>query len=52
LSDQRVKFTFPDGKSQDFDFKCGQAIWLDPISHAAENIGTQDVTAVVVELKK
>jgi quercetin dioxygenase-like cupin family protein len=52
LSDQRVKFTFPDGKSQDFDFKRGQAIWLDPISHAAENTGTQDVTAVVVELKK
>jgi quercetin dioxygenase-like cupin family protein len=52
LSDQRVKFTFPNGKSEDVNLKRGQAIWLDPISHTAENTGTEDADGVVVELKK
>jgi quercetin dioxygenase-like cupin family protein len=52
LNDQRLKFTFPNGKSEMIDFKWGQAVWLDGISHAVENIGTEDVSSVVVELKK
>jgi hypothetical protein len=27
-------------------------VWLDGISHAVENTGTEDVRSVVVELKK
>jgi quercetin dioxygenase-like cupin family protein len=52
LNDQRLKFTFPNGKSEDADLKRGQTVWLDGISHAVENIGTEDVSSVVVELKK
>src|SRR5215210_5336331 len=52
LNDQRLKFTFPNGKSEDADLKRGQAVWLDGISHAVENVGTEDVSSVVVELKK
>jgi beta-alanine degradation protein BauB len=52
LNDQRLKFTFPNGKSEDADLKRGQAVWLDGISHAVENTGTEDVNAVVVEVKK
>jgi beta-alanine degradation protein BauB len=52
LNDQRLKFTFPNGKSEDVDLKRGQAIWLDALSHSVENTGTEDVNAVVVELKK
>jgi beta-alanine degradation protein BauB len=52
LNDQRLKFTFPNGKSEDVDLKRGQAVWLDELSHAVENTGTEDVNAVVVELKK
>jgi quercetin dioxygenase-like cupin family protein len=52
LNDQRLKFTFPNGKSEDADLKRGQAVWLDALSHAVENIGTEDVSSVVVELKK
>ena len=33
LNDQRLKFTFPNGKSEDTDLKRGQAVWLDGISH-------------------
>ena len=52
LNDQRLKFTFPNGKSEDADLKRGQAVWLDGLSHAVENIGTEDVSSVIVELKK
>jgi beta-alanine degradation protein BauB len=52
LNDQRLKFTFPNGKSEDTDLKRGQTVWLDGISHAVENIGKEDVSSVVVELKK
>ena len=52
LNDQRLKFTFPNGKSENADLKRGQAVWLDGISHAVENIGTEDVSSVVVELKR
>jgi hypothetical protein len=52
LNDQRLKFTFPNGKSEDTDLKRGQAVWLDGLSHAVENTGNEDVSSVVVELKK
>ena len=51
MNDQRLRFTFPNGKSEDADLKRGQAIWLDGISHTVENIGTEDVGGVIVELK-
>jgi beta-alanine degradation protein BauB len=52
LNDQRLKFTFPNGKIEDADLKRGQTVWLDGLSHAVENIGTEEVSSVVVELKK
>ena len=52
MNDQRLRFTFPNGKSEDTDLKRGQAVWLDGLSHAVENVGNEDVNSVVVELKK
>ena len=52
LNDQRLRFTFPNGKSENTDLRRGQAVWLDGISHAVENVGNEDVSSVVVELKK
>jgi quercetin dioxygenase-like cupin family protein len=52
LNDQRLKFTFPNGKSDVVDLKRGQAVWLDPVSHSVENTGTEDVAGVLIELKK
>ena len=52
LNDQRLRFTFPNGKTEDVNLKRGQTVWLDGISHAVENSGTEDVSSVVVELKK
>ena len=52
INDQRLKFTFPNGKSENADLKRGQTVWLDGLSHAVENIGSEEVSSVVVELKK
>jgi quercetin dioxygenase-like cupin family protein len=51
LNDQRLRFTFPNGKTEDVDLKRGQTVWLDGISHGVENTGTEDVSSVIVELK-
>ncbi len=52
MNDAKLRLTFPDGKSGDFDLKAGQTIWLEAGSHATENIGTSDGHNLVVELKK
>ena len=52
INEQRLRFTFPNGKSEDADLKRGQAVWLDGISHVVENVGNEDVRSLVVELKK
>ncbi|HEU4822932.1 MAG TPA: hypothetical protein VFS97_05860 [Nitrososphaeraceae archaeon] len=52
LNDQRLRFTFPNGKTENAELKRGQAVWLDGLSHAVENVGNEDVSSVVVELKK
>jgi quercetin dioxygenase-like cupin family protein len=52
LTGSQAKFTFPDGKSENADLKHGQAMWFDAVSHSVENTGTEDLTAVLIELKK
>ena len=52
LNDQGLRFTFPNGKSEETDVKRGQAVWLDGISHSVENVRNEDASSVVVELKK
>jgi hypothetical protein len=52
LNDQRLKFTFPNGKTEKADLERDQAVWLDGLSHAVQNVGTEEVSSVVVELKK
>ena len=52
LNDQRLKFIFPNGKTEKADLERGKPVWLDALSHAVQNVGTEDVSSVVVELKK
>src|ERR671933_458069 len=52
LNDQQLRFTFPNGKTEQTDVKRGQAVWLDGITHAVENVRNEDASSMVVELKK
>ena len=51
LSDAKGKFTFPDGKTEDFNVKAGDAIWNESKTHLPENTGDKAFDVVVVELK-
>jgi hypothetical protein len=51
LTDGKLKITLPDGKVIERSPKAGTAGWSDPVTHAAENIGTTDFQQVQIELK-
>jgi len=51
LTDVQGKFTFPDGKSQDFNGKAGDVISDTAKVHLPENTGDKAFDVVVVELK-
>jgi len=50
-ADGRVKFTFPDGKTEERDMKAGQAIYTPAIRHLPENLTDNDMEVVLVEMK-
>jgi quercetin dioxygenase-like cupin family protein len=47
----RVKFTFPDGKSEERDIVAGSTLWTPAITHLPENVGSNEFEVVLVELK-
>ncbi len=51
LSDFKIKFTYPDGKTEEREGKAGAARWNEAVTHASENVGTAEFHLVQVELK-
>ncbi len=51
LTDHHVKFTYPDGKSEEVTAKTGQARWTPSGPHLPENIGDKPFELILVELK-
>ena len=51
LSSGSGRFTFPDGKTQDFTFKSGDTLYNAATTHLPENTGDQAFDLVVIELK-
>jgi quercetin dioxygenase-like cupin family protein len=47
----RVKFTFPDGKTEERDIVAGTTLWTPAITHQPENIGDAPFEVILVELK-
>jgi quercetin dioxygenase-like cupin family protein len=48
----KLRISTPDGKTTEVEFKTGDTIWREPVTHAAENIGKTRFHAIIVELKK
>jgi quercetin dioxygenase-like cupin family protein len=51
LTDAKVKFTFPDGKTQDASGTAGMARFVPASVHNPENVGDKAVDGILVELK-
>lgn len=51
LTDGKVKFTTPDGKSQEAAAKAGEVQWEVGGLHLPENVGTKPFELILVELK-
>ncbi|MCI0337844.1 MAG: cupin domain-containing protein [Acidobacteria bacterium] len=51
LTDGRIKFSFPDGKTQEAQVKAGQVLLDNPVKHAGENLSDKPAEVMVVELK-
>jgi quercetin dioxygenase-like cupin family protein len=51
LADTRGKFTFPDGKTEEFTTKAGQTMFVPAGEHLPENLSDQSLEVVLVELK-
>jgi len=47
----RTRVTTSDGKIALVELKAGDTIWREPVTHAAENIGTTQIHSLIVELK-
>ena len=52
FKDAKFKLSFPDGKSDEFELKAGQALWIEAGSHETENIGHTQGHNLVTEIKK
>ncbi|MBI3680541.1 MAG: hypothetical protein HY235_09110 [Acidobacteria bacterium] len=52
VSGGHVKFTLPDGTSQDNNSKAHDATWADAGKHLPENVGDKPTEVIVIELKR
>jgi hypothetical protein len=46
-----VRFTYPDGTSEEQSAEIGVAVWADSEEHLPENVGEGPIEVVLVELK-
>ena len=51
LTDGKVKFTFPDGKTEEREMKAGQVALTPATKHLPENMTDRDMEVLVIEFK-
>lgn len=51
LTDGRVKFTYPDGETEEVGWKAGETWWLPAAKHRPENITDKAFELIQVEMK-
>jgi hypothetical protein len=53
LTDAHFRFTYPDGKNEEFRKKAGEFMaFTEPWEHQPENLNGKDFEAVYVEIRK
>ncbi|MDA2928102.1 cytoplasmic protein [Acidobacteria bacterium AH-259-G07] len=51
LTDQQVKFTYPDGKTEEVRAEAGQTLAFSEMEHLPENLSDKPLELILVELK-
>ena len=51
LTDCHVKFTFPNGKTEERNAKAGETMWESAVKHLPENLDDKPFELILVELK-
>lgn len=51
LTDADVRYTYPDGSTEDAHGKAGQVMWLAPTTHQPENVGDSRFELIEIEIK-
>jgi len=52
VTDGDVRFTFPDGTTEDAHVTSGQTMIMAPTTHLPENLSNKPLEVILVELKK
>ena len=50
MTDAQGRFTYPDGKTEDFDVKASQVMYMDAVVHNPENVTNTPFEVIAVEL--
>ena len=51
LSGAKLKFSYPDDRTEERTAATGETIWRDPTTHAVENVGDTEAHAITIDLK-
>lgn len=51
LGGAKLKFTYPDGRTEEKTATTGETIWREPTTHAVENVGNTEAHAIAIDLK-
>ena len=51
LSGAKLKFSYPDGRTETKSAAAGETIWREPVTHAVENVGDTEAHAIAIDLK-
>lgn len=52
LSGATLKFSYPDGRSEEKTAVTGETLWRDSVTHAVENTGKTEAHAIAIDLKR
>ena len=47
-----LKFSYPDGRTEEKTAATGETIWRNPVTHAVENTGNSEAHAIAIDLKQ
>src|SRR6202051_277356 len=51
LSGAKLKFSYPDGRTEEKSAATGETIWRNPTTHAVENVGNTEAHVIAIDLK-